>query len=103
MSGSGPTTASVPKRPLQARTRVSKGKVLASVDATVIELTESGGCIWRWVDGSRTVAEISELLSGEYAIDPAEALTDVQTFLASLEDMGIISYLCWKLSWDIGE
>jgi Coenzyme PQQ synthesis protein D (PqqD) len=92
MSGAGPTTASVPKRPLQARTRVFKGKVLASVDDTVIELTESGGCIWRWIDGSRTIAEISELLSGEYAIDPGEALTDVVQFVTSLNDMGIISY-----------
>ena len=47
-------------------------------------LNEVGARVWILADGSRTVADIIEMLAGEYAADPATIERDVLAFLTQL-------------------
>jgi len=53
-------------------------------------LNEVGARIWELVDGTRTIAEIAELLTQEFEVDIQKAQNDALIFLQQLEQKGVI-------------
>lgn len=49
--------------------------------------------IWDAVDGARTTAEIVDVVAGEYGMAADDVRGDVQGFLASLAELGLIEAL----------
>ena len=59
------------------RVRNIGGTLLISVDGESFELSETAGCIWRLIDGIRTVREIGIQLAREYDVEPDLVISDV--------------------------
>ena len=55
----------------------------------MFSLNESGRAVWRAIPG-RTVEEVAELLSGEYAVEAAAAAADVRALVARLTGAGLL-------------
>jgi t-SNARE complex subunit (syntaxin) len=53
-------------------------------------LNEVGARIWELADGTRTIAEIAELLTQEFEVDIQKAQDDALIFLQQLEQKGVI-------------
>jgi t-SNARE complex subunit (syntaxin) len=53
-------------------------------------LNEVGARIWELADGTRTIAEIAELLTQEFEVDIQKAQNDALIFLQQLEQKGVI-------------
>lgn len=53
-------------------------------------LNEVGARIWTLADGSRTIQQIAELLSGEYQVDAAQAQSDTLEFIGELVERGLM-------------
>jgi hypothetical protein len=49
-------------------------------------LNETGAFIWDLIDGERSVKQIAAALAAEYEIDAARALSDVEAYLAELQN-----------------
>ena len=62
------------------------------VDSAVAPLVMEGTSfdIWTLVDGTRDTAELVEELAAAYGADSDSILADVEAFLASLEQYGIV-------------
>ncbi len=54
-------------------------------------LNEVGAQIWTLADGTRSVRDIAAALCVEYEVPPAEAEADTLTFLAELQQKGLIT------------
>ncbi len=52
---------------------------------------ETGSRIWELCDGSRTLAEIIEVLTDEFAIDAPAAAADAAAFLAELAAQNLLA------------
>lgn len=50
-----------------------------------------GTAIWQRLDGQATVQEVAAGLASEFAVTPAEALADVNDFLALLAAKGLLA------------
>jgi hypothetical protein len=57
---------------------------------SVYTLNETGAFIWEHIDGKRSIEEIIKELTAEYDIDPANAETDVLTFVENMSKYLII-------------
>lgn len=57
---------------------------------SVYTLNETGAFIWKQIDGKKSVAEIIEVLTGEYDIIREDAENDVFEFISNLEKYLII-------------
>ncbi len=47
--------------------------------------------IWEQIDGSRTLAQLGAQVCAEFDVDPATAAQDVENFIASLTERGILT------------
>jgi len=59
----------------------------------VYTFNKMGAQLWRMVEEGRTAQEMATWAAGRYEVDAEAALTDVQKFLASLEQEGLIAPL----------
>ena len=57
---------------------------------SVYTLDSVGADIWELIDGDRTLAEILDLLLGEYDVDAAVLSKDLDEFFGQLEAIGAI-------------
>jgi hypothetical protein len=55
-------------------------------------LNPVGARIWSLADGSRSIAQIAQVICDEYEVDPEQAQADVLEFFARLEDKGVVSF-----------
>jgi hypothetical protein len=62
---------------------------IADMDS-VYTLNETGAFIWEQIDGSRTIAGLITLLTGEFDIDNGSATADVLDFLTKMNEYLII-------------
>lgn len=53
-------------------------------------LNDVGGLVWDLCDGSRSVADVAELISAEFEVDKSTALTDALELLESLAGVGLV-------------
>jgi len=61
-----------------------------AADLTAIYvLNPTGACLWRHLDGVRTIGDLVDLLWERFEVDRATARKDVEDFLASLETAGL--------------
>ena len=56
----------------------------------VYTLNESASIVWRHIDGSRSVAELVDILCSEYDVAQPEAERDLMTLIDCLESAGLI-------------
>ena len=56
----------------------------------MITFSETGGFIWNHLDGKRTAAEIAQLLADECGVSLDTVLTDVEEFLESAFQKGLV-------------
>lgn len=78
------TAYPVPSEQAVGRQLDGEAVVVLPGQGRVKVLNEVGARVWELADGSRSVAEIIEILAGEYAADPAVIEQDVLAFLAQL-------------------
>ncbi len=53
-------------------------------------LNDVGGLVWDLCDGSRSVADVAELISTEFEVDQSTALNDALELLESLAGVGLV-------------
>ncbi len=53
-------------------------------------LNDVGGLVWDLCDGSRSVADVADLISAEFEVDKSTALTDALELLESLAGVGLV-------------
>lgn len=53
-------------------------------------LNETGSRIWDLLSGGRSIEEITEAITQEWAVDREEALNYVEEFLAELREEGLV-------------
>jgi t-SNARE complex subunit (syntaxin) len=82
----------IPKPVLGVTGQVVDGEaVLVLPDKGEVKvLNEVGARIWELADGTRTIAEIAELLTQEFEVDIQKAQNDALIFLQQLEQKGVI-------------
>ncbi|HUO84716.1 MAG TPA: PqqD family protein [Thermoanaerobaculia bacterium] len=56
----------------------------------VYTTSEVGDFIWSRIDGQTSVGEIVDALCDAYDVEPAQAEQDLEAFLASLQEAGLI-------------
>ena len=54
-------------------------------------LNEVGARVWELLDGRRRVADVCDLVTGEFEVDRATAETDVLEFLGTLQTLGALT------------
>jgi hypothetical protein len=82
---------SVPRRRLDARIRNMGGAVIVAGPEQALELSEVALCVWRHVDGIRTVADIGDRLATEFAVDRETAVADVTELLGDLVQARVVT------------
>ncbi|MFQ5341630.1 MAG: PqqD family protein [Anaerolineae bacterium] len=55
---------------------------------SIYMLNETGARIWELIDGRRTVAEIRDIITQEYAVPHDRVETELTTFLEQLHQIG---------------
>ena len=72
-------------------TRVVNGAtVLLNTDTgRYFTLDEIGGRAWTVLTSSSSIEEARDRLLGEYAVEPAELMRDLEALIASLRDQGL--------------
>ncbi len=60
---------------------------------SIYTLNEAGSAIWALLDGERSVAEIAKALSDEFEVPEGAALEDVNRFLSTLAEAGLVEPL----------
>ena len=65
--------------------------VYDSREGKVHVLNGTGAFIWRLLDGSKTVEDVSAELADQYETDRNNALMDVWEFINNLKKMGLIN------------
>ena len=63
---------------------------MADLDA-VYTMGEVGRQIWEMIDGATTSHQIAQAIRERWKIDPDRAEADVNEFLASLEEAGLVT------------
>lgn len=53
-------------------------------------LNEVGMRVWDLLDGSRSAAQIADVICSEYEVGPEQALSDVLVFLTELRAKGLL-------------
>lgn len=56
----------------------------------MIKLNSTGSKIWRCIEAGVNETAIADSLANEYGIDPEQALTDVNAFIARMREIGIV-------------
>lgn len=83
----------IPKKNSDIIWRSIKGEavLLNPVDGSYFGLNTVGSSFWEEVDGEKTMEEIINLLLQEYKVERDVLALDIEEFVDSLEDLGIIS------------
>jgi len=79
-----------PTVPPDTRMRRFRGKLFVANDGDAVELNEVGEFIFTRIDGTRTIAQIADLVATEYDIEAHEAIADICDFLAELATIGAV-------------
>jgi hypothetical protein len=58
---------------------------------SIYSLNEVGARIWKLLDGTRTLEEISSVVTNEYDVAAGEAKRDVEEFVSRLEELGLLT------------
>ncbi len=80
----------VPAEHVRGRRLDQEAVVVLPDRGEVKVLNEVGAQIWALADGSRTVQEIAAAICQEYDVPPAVAEADTLSFLATLQQKGLI-------------
>jgi len=76
---------------IAARMLAGEMMVMNSADSTFFTLNEVATAIWQAADGHTPLREIvRERICGEFEIDPEQARTDAEQFVAELSSHGIL-------------
>jgi hypothetical protein len=84
------TDESVPRRRLDIRTRMFRGKLLVANADHAFELEDVAAFIVKHVDGVRTVREIGQRLAAAYELTEQEAVPDTAELLSQLIDHDVL-------------
>ena len=57
---------------------------------SIFTLNEVGARIWDLLDGTRTLVEVRDIIAGEFDVTADVAGTDLEEFVAQLEDVGAV-------------
>jgi pyrroloquinoline quinone biosynthesis protein D len=91
-SSGGSGGAGVPCIPLNVRFRRESGRYLAVGYEYTLELSDIAAFIWKQIDGCRSVAAIAQIVSDQYMVDEATALTDARELFDDLAAHDLISW-----------
>ncbi|MFD5326769.1 PqqD family protein [Streptomyces sp. NPDC127092] len=80
----------VPRHNLEVRIRSSEGAILLARYDQAYELPEVAAFIWRRIDGTGRVEDISRAVAEHYGIDAGTALTDTTEMLGWLLEEELI-------------
>ncbi|WP_456373524.1 PqqD family protein [Thiolapillus sp.] len=69
---------------------VEEAVIVNQAEAELVVLNASGCRLWELLAEGNSPAAIAEGISREFAVEPAQALEDVNQCLASLQELGII-------------
>lgn len=58
--------------------------IISPAENIMHELNDTGGFLWKRIDGKRSAAELAELLAETYDVAPATALEDTGALLSEL-------------------
>ncbi len=84
----------VAKSPKTAWQIIEGEAVLLSMDTKVLRgLNPVGSRIWELIDGQRSLEEITGVIVQEFEVAPGVAMQDVQAFIQSLLDRGLVTRL----------
>jgi hypothetical protein len=84
----------VAKSPKTAWQIIEGEAVLLSMDTKVLRgLNPVGSRIWELIDGQRSLEEITGVIVQEFEVAPGVAVRDVQAFIQSLLDRGLVTRL----------
>ena len=80
------------KNQAQVIDRVVDGEVLLIHLTTgdYYSLDEVGACIWQYADGTRSAAQIADLIAADYVVDREVAVTDVLRLVNELTNEGLL-------------
>ena len=81
-----------PKRQPDVRLRKIFARYLLSKVYITMETDEIGSKIWLLCDGSRSVKEIAEAITGEYDVDIETAFRDCRDFIQELETNKMVTW-----------
>ena len=56
-----------------------------------LELDRMGSTVWPWIDGQRSVGELSTMLAERYELHPREAEVSMSAFVRELGQRGIVA------------
>ena len=66
--------------------------IMSAVDSTFFTLNEVATAIWQAADGRTPLSEIvTATICSEFDVDPAQAASDAQHFVAELSQHGILA------------
>ncbi|ACV62453.1 conserved hypothetical protein [Desulfofarcimen acetoxidans DSM 771] len=65
--------------------------LLNPIDGSYFGLNSVGSSFWEKVDGKKTIEEILDLLLQEYMVERDVLVRDIEEFVHSMEDKGLIS------------
>ena len=84
----------VAKSPKTAWQVIEGEAVLLSMDTKVLRgLNPVGSRIWELIDGQRSLEEITGVIVQEFEVAPGVAVQDVQAFIQTLLDRGLVTRL----------
>lgn len=79
-----------PSRDIRYRIIDGEAVVVQQHDARVMNLNETGACILEAMDGTRTVADIVDVLSESFDVEPETLQADVLRFMDELVATNVI-------------
>jgi hypothetical protein len=65
--------------------------VLSREGNVLHSFSDTARFIWSQIDGKRTIEDLTAVILDEYQVDESSARTDLSRFLASLEELSLIS------------
>jgi hypothetical protein len=69
---------------------VADSLIVLSAELKYVELDDVGASIWTALDQRRTVGQIAGILSAEFDADIVEIEPDVERFVGSLVELGLV-------------
>ena len=74
------------------RNIIGEAVLLNPLDGSYFGLNIVGCSFWEKVDGEKTIEEIIDLLLQEYKVERDVLVSDIEEFVKSLENKGLISF-----------
>ena len=88
-------------RPLRSETVVSRDiageTILVPIKSTasdlddIFTLTEVASRTWELIDGTRTIAQIAEIIASEYDVEPTSALEDTRELITRFSEARVLA------------